>query len=87
MKCLDKIVKEPVKINFHIHSIDSKWRDGDKVKNCTIENLPILIKKLNDNKVNMISITDHDNFDYDIYLELKKEEQRTSSSIKKLYQE
>ena len=84
MKCSDKIVKKPVKVDFHIHSIASKWKDGDKVKNCTIENLPILIKKLNDNKVNIISITDHDNFDYDIYLELKKEEQKTSSSINKV---
>ena len=84
MKCSDKIVKEPVKVDFHIHSIASKWRDCDKVKNCTIENLPQLIKELNDNEVNMISITDHDNFSYDIYSELKKEEQKPSSSIKKV---
>ena len=84
MQCLDKIVKEPVKVDFHIHSIASKWADGDRVKNNKIENLDILVKKLNDNKINMVSITDHDNFDYHIYSKLKKEEQKTSSSIKKV---
>ena len=81
---MPRIVKEPIKVDFHIHSIASKWIDGDKVKNSKIENLNILIKKLNDNKINMVSITDHDNFDYDIYHKLKQEEQKTSSCIKKV---
>lgn len=84
IKHMPRIVKEPIKVDFHIHSIASKWIDGDKVENSKIENLNKLIEKLNENKINMVSITDHNNFDYDIYHALKQEEQKESSSIKKV---
>ena len=83
MQCSDKIVKEPVKVDFHIHSIASKWIDGDKVKNNKIENLNILVEKLNYNKINMVSITDHNNFNYEIYSKLKEQENK-DGSIKKV---
>lgn len=80
---MKKIVDLPVKIDFHIHSYASNHKDKDKVSNGTIENLDILIKKLIENKLNMVSITDHDNFDYNLYIELKKQE-KLANCIKKV---
>ncbi|HIR59285.1 MAG TPA: hypothetical protein IAB38_04470 [Candidatus Onthousia excrementipullorum] len=80
---MDKIVKQALKVDFHIHSYASHFKDYDTVKEGTIDNLPILISKLEENNVNMISITDHDNFDYNIYSKLKKEE-KNNNCIKKV---
>ena len=71
---MEKIVKEPLKIDFHIHSVASNHKDKKIVRDGTVENLSVLISKLVENEVNMVSITDHDNFDYDIYIKLKEQE-------------
>lgn len=84
MKNCSKIVSRGLKIDLHIHSIYSATKDGkDKVKNGTKDNLPILIQKLNEQGVEMCAITDHDYFNYDLYIELKKEENE-GGSIKKV---
>ncbi len=79
---MEKIVSKGLKIDLHIHSVYSKKKDGDKVKNNTIENLPILVSKLNENGIEMCAITDHDTFNYEIYETLKREE--GVGSIKKV---
>lgn len=71
---MEKVVKEALKVDFHIHSISSNHKDKKIVKNNTIDNLPLLVSKLEENEVNMVAITDHDNFDYDMYKKLKEEE-------------
>lgn len=71
---LEKIVKDGVKVDFHIHSCFSKHKDGNKVKNNTIENSKILIQKLVENNVEMASITDHDFFSYELFHELSENE-------------
>lgn len=77
------IVEKGVKVDFHIHSIASKHKEETgKVENSTIDNLDVLIKNLNDRQVNMCSISDHDNFDVDIYKALKKQENK--GTIKKV---
>lgn len=77
------IVENGVKVDFHIHSVASKHKEeSGKVDNSTIENLSVLIQKLNDRKINMCSISDHDNFDIDIYKKLK--EQENIGNIKKV---
>ena len=80
---MKRIVDLPVKIDFHIHSYASNHKDKDKVSDGKKENLEILIQKLIENELNMVAITDHDNFDYDIYKELKKQEQ-LDNCIKKV---
>ena len=80
---MQKIVKEGLKVDFHIHSFASSFKDGKKVSNNTIENIPTLVSKLIENNVNMVAITDHDNFDYALYKELKKEE-LNNNCIKKI---
>lgn len=71
---MDKIVTKGLKIDLHIHSVYSGKKDGEKVKNNTIDNLSVLISKLNENGIGMCSITDHDYFNYDLYATLKKQE-------------
>lgn len=80
---MQKIVSNGLKIDLHIHSIASSHKDGAKVKNNTIDNIPLLIKKLNDQNVNICSITDHDTFSYDLYAALKQAES-TENSIQKV---
>ena len=71
---MEQIVTKGIRIDLHIHSVFSKAKDGKKVQNNTLENLPILIKGLLDNNVEMCAITDHDTFNYELYKELKKQE-------------
>lgn len=71
----EKIVKTGLKVDFHIHSAASSHKDPKKVKDCTIDNIGTLIDKLVFNNVNIVSITDHDNFDYALYKKLKEEEE------------
>lgn len=78
---MDNIVKELVKLDLHIHSALSKKKDKEKVANNTIENVDILIEKLQKNKVNMISITDHNAFDMELYNKVKSYE---GKKIKKI---
>ncbi len=73
---MEKIVKKGVKVDLHIHSIYSKEKDGQKVAENTLENLPILVNGLVENGVQMCSITDHDTFNYKLYEEFKKEEKK-----------
>jgi predicted ATPase len=73
---MEKIASRGIKIDLHIHSEYSKAKDGQKVAENTLGNLPILVKGLVDNQVEMCAITDHDNFNYQLYTELKKEEQK-----------
>ncbi len=71
---MNRIVTKGLKIDLHIHSEYSRKKDGEKVKNNTLANLSILINKLNENEIEMCSITDHDFFDYDMYATLKQQE-------------
>ena len=72
--CMDKIVQLGQKVDFHIHSSASSKKDGNLVKNGTIENLPTLLSKLKENSIDMFAITDHDYFDYSLYQNLKTHE-------------
>ena len=77
------IVERGIKVDFHIHSIASKHKEEiGKVDNSTIDKIDVLIQKLNNREINMCSISDHDNFDIDIYKKLK--EQENLGTIKKV---
>ncbi len=73
-----KIVDSGYKMDLHIHSINSKGKDAGKVKFNTLENLPELICKLNENMVQICAITDHDAFSYEMYSKLRLEEGKGS---------
>ena len=65
-----KIVEHALKIDLHIHSAASKHKDGNKVSLGTPENLDVLIKGLERYDINMVAITDHDVFDFELYEKL-----------------
>ena len=48
---MERIVTTGLKIDLHIHSHASARKDGKKVKNNTVENLPLLIQRLNNQGV------------------------------------
>lgn len=81
---MQKIVSQGLKIDLHIHSKVSSSKDGTKVKNNTLENISLLIQKLNEQGVNICSITDHDAFSYDMYWALKQAEKQDNSIQKVL---
>lgn len=81
---MNKVVETGLKIDLHIHSAASAHKDGAKVRNNTLQNIRTLIEKLNDNEVNICSITDHDTFSYEMYQELKKAESMDNSIQKVL---
>ena len=81
---MQKIVTHGLKIDLHIHSSESSKKDGNKVKNNTLTNVPILIQKLNEQNVNICSITDHDTFSYLMYNALKQAEKEENSIQKVL---
>ena len=81
---IEKIIETGNKVDFHIHSIASKHKESDDcVDLSTIDNIDLLIDKLNQREINMCSISDHDNFDFNIYNKLKQEENK--GSIKKVF--
>ena len=80
---MEKIAVNGLKLDLHIHSAVSSSKDGSKVKNNTLDNVPLLVQKLNEQGVNVCSITDHDSFSYDMYLALKQAE-NTDNSIQKV---
>jgi predicted metal-dependent phosphoesterase TrpH len=83
VKNMEKIVEKALKIDLHIHSIYSSKKDGAKVKRNTEDNIQVLVQKLNDNGVELCSVTDHDEFSYSMYESLKKYEKK-ESSLKKV---
>ena len=66
------------KMDLHMHSINSKGKDAGKVNFNTLENLPELICKLNENMVQICAITDHVAFSYEMYSKLRLEEGKGS---------
>lgn len=81
---MEKVVSKGIKIDLHIHSIYSQYKDKDKVKNNTLKNIPTLVSKLTENDVQMCAITDHDSFGLDVYSELKKYENSKGCSLLKV---
>lgn len=75
---IQKVVNKPIKVDLHIHSIYSRGKDDSKVNGNTLENLSILVEKLNKYGINMCAITDHDNFNCELYTRLKEEEYKGS---------
>ena len=62
-----------IKIDLHIHSKASAYKEADGyVDESKIENIDVLLSKVQENNVNLISITDHNNFDYALYKKIKE---------------
>lgn len=82
---MTKIVDSGLKVDFHIHSYYSRTKDSENILNHSkLEDIPTLISKLNENKIQMCAITDHDVFNYEIYKRLKEYENFDNSTLKKV---
>ena len=54
---IEKIIETGNKVDFHIHSIASKHKESDDcVDLSTLDNIDLLIEKLNLREINMCSI-------------------------------
>ncbi len=61
-----------IRIDLHIHSVASRYKEVSNIINqSTIDNLSVLFSKLQDNDINMFSITDHNRFDSNLYIKAK----------------
>lgn len=72
---------EIIKVDLHIHSIKSKYKekkiikgmvDRNIVDDSTIDNLPILLDKLEENHINLFGFSDHNKFDKDLFNKAKE---------------
>ena len=62
-----------IKIDLHIHSKMSAYKEmAGYVDDGIVENIDILMSKLQENNVNLFSITDHNGFDYMLYKKIKQ---------------
>ena len=77
-----KVVETGYKLDLHIHSVYSRGKDHGKVSYNTLENIATLAEKLNDQKVQLCALTDHDAFNFDIYKALKEYETKDHSILK-----
>ena len=67
-----KKLNDIISIDLHIHSTYSAYKEkAGYVDNSNIDNIDILLQKLNENNINMFSITDHNRFNYELYLAIK----------------
>lgn len=76
------MLNDDIKIDLHIHSSVSDYKDGEIVANSTIENLDTLVSKLEENKIVLCAITDHNRFNYDIYSALRDKIEQGSGIVK-----
>lgn len=66
------MLNDIINIDLHIHSFESEYKEEKGyLSNSTIDNVDVLLKKLNDNNINLFSITDHNRFDFNLYNKLK----------------
>ena len=65
------MINEIIKIDLHIHSAASAYKDDSIVKESTVEKVETLLSKLEENEISLFSITDHNRFDYNLYKTIK----------------
>lgn len=72
----DKTIDEIIRVDLHIHSYISKYKENEVngfniVEKSTIQNLPNLLDTLEENKINMFSFSDHNRFDKNLFIEAR----------------
>jgi predicted ATPase len=69
------VLNEDIRIDLHIHSIASKYKEEEGVvDNSTPDNVENLLTKLDsdENKISMFSFTDHNRFNSELYIKTKE---------------
>jgi len=76
-----------INIDLHIHSDLSDYKEEPGyVKNSNIDNIDVLLKKLQTENINMFAITDHNRFGFNLYSKLREtiKDNEKYSNIKKV---
>lgn len=61
-----------INIDLHIHSYLSEYKENnDYVKDSNIDNIDILLEKLQKESINMFAITDHNRFGFELFSKLR----------------
>lgn len=82
-----KKINSIINIDLHIHSKASEYKEEKGlVEESNINNIEVLLEKLDKNNINMFSITDHNRFDYDLYLALRNKIYDIESNYKNVYE-
>lgn len=62
-----------IRIDLHIHSKASEYKEKNNyVANSNIDNIDVFLSKLHENNINLMAITDHNNFDFELYKRIKQ---------------
>ncbi len=62
-----------IKFDLHIHSDASAYKEsGGIVDNSTVENIDVLLSKLNEHSVSLFAVTDHNRFNLELYKAIYK---------------
>ncbi|MDD3130165.1 MAG: hypothetical protein PHW21_07340, partial [Candidatus Izemoplasmatales bacterium] len=77
------MLNDIIKIDLHIHSVFSEYKDGAIVQNSTLENIDTLLNGLETNNIRLCAITDHNRFDYNLYKSLNDKIAEKDNSIVK----
>ena len=68
---MGNVLNSVIKFDLHIHSKASKYKESAGiVDQSTKENLGVLLSQLNQHNVALFSITDHNRFDPELYIEI-----------------
>jgi len=68
---VEKVLNTVIKFDLHIHSKASEYKESTViVDQSTKENIEVLLSKLNQYNVALFSITDHNRFDPELYMEV-----------------
>lgn len=58
-----------INVDLHIHSKISEYKENNNiVSKSTFDNIDVLLSKLDENKINLFSFTDHNRFDKDLFI-------------------
>lgn len=69
-----EVLNSIIKFDLHIHSKASEYKESAGiVDQSTKENLAVLLSQLNQHNVALFSVTDHNRFDAELYLEINKQ--------------
>lgn len=68
---MEKVLNSIIKFDLHIHSNASAYKESTGiVDQSTKGNLQVLLSKLDEHKISLFSITDHNRFDVELYQEI-----------------
>ncbi|MGI6676528.1 MAG: ABC transporter ATP-binding protein [Bacilli bacterium] len=61
-----------IRVDLHIHSKISEYKDRDIVKNSTFDNIDTLLFKLNEHNISLFGFSDHNRFDSELFIKTRK---------------